>query len=238
MPISNKIGNRVINVESGQDVIVLTENGQSADSINSIQVGGASGGDAFTQYNVSGINNWFRGCDNSDSDGYIISSTAVGSNNVLRSSTVGNINLPQQCVFFAYIPSNVTNTTGAGATYTLVNYTVTTNVSSSFNGTTGVFTAPQDGIYLLYCCVQMTALTAAMTDMSVRVWPQTIGTEINAGSVMTSGTTAMANVGLIRNMTAGQTATTQVQILNGAGNTATLVGSSNPVSYMMAALIA
>jgi hypothetical protein len=58
--------------------------------------GGASGGDAFTRYTITGVTDWSAGADNSDGDAYVItpSTTPGGTTNGLRISTAGAVTIP------------------------------------------------------------------------------------------------------------------------------------------------
>jgi hypothetical protein len=58
--------------------------------------GGASGGDAFSRYTITGATDWSAGADNSDGDAYVItpSTTPGGATNGLRISTAGAVTIP------------------------------------------------------------------------------------------------------------------------------------------------
>jgi len=58
--------------------------------------GGASGGDAFTRYTVTGVTDWSTGADNSDGDAYVItpSTTPGGATNGLKITTGGAVTIP------------------------------------------------------------------------------------------------------------------------------------------------
>lgn len=62
----------------------------SADAHIRMKVNGASGGDPHLIFNVSGVQSWTAGIDNSDSDAFVIGSDAQpGTNNRLRILTTG-----------------------------------------------------------------------------------------------------------------------------------------------------
>lgn len=72
-----------------------TSNTASSDAELLVSVGGASGGDAMTRYNIAGVLNWAHGIDNSDSDAYVIAASgALGSSNVVRITTAGAVSIP------------------------------------------------------------------------------------------------------------------------------------------------
>jgi hypothetical protein len=98
MAINNSINNTVGGSNSGAtNTFTVTNSSNTASSVahEVISVGGASAGDAFTTYTVTGVTNWSLGIDNSDSDNFILSaSTALGTTNVLTATTAGAV----QCV--------------------------------------------------------------------------------------------------------------------------------------------
>ncbi len=124
-----------------------TSNTASSNATQFITVAGTSAGDAQVQYAVAGTTTWTEGVDNSDSDAFVLSaSNALGTTNVIHASTAGQINYPLQPVFFATM-TTVTDVTGDGTNYTLLWDLEIFDVGG--NLTTGVFTAPVTGRYLL-----------------------------------------------------------------------------------------
>lgn len=74
--------------------IVHGSNTASSNVTFQATVAGASGGDPATKYTVSGVADWSIGLDNSDSDAFVISSgTALGTNNVFRSASNGDLTI-------------------------------------------------------------------------------------------------------------------------------------------------
>lgn len=126
--------------------------------------GGASAGDPFHTFTITGATSFSLGLDNSASDAFVISaSTALGTTNVMSVSTAGEINYPLQPAFLAYNSSTRTNKVGngAGSIYTLGTDALTEiyDQNSDFN-TNGTFTAPvtgkykfDGGVYLVGCTV-------------------------------------------------------------------------------------
>ncbi len=83
-------GNSLISVTNSDNT-----NGSSHAQFQVIS-GGASGGDAFVRYSISGVTTWSEGIDNSDSDAFVITPTSTpgGAANGLRISTAGAVSIP------------------------------------------------------------------------------------------------------------------------------------------------
>jgi len=79
---------------SGGSVIVSTTNSSNTANSNArvtASVAGSSAGDPYILYDISGVQNWTEGVDNSDSDKFKISaSSALGTNDRLIIDTSGN----------------------------------------------------------------------------------------------------------------------------------------------------
>jgi hypothetical protein len=222
---------------SGADVSITTSNTSNTASSTAsyyATVAGGTAGDAQTQYSVSGTTTWTQGIDNSDSDAFVIAaSTALGTTNVVHGSTAGEINYPLQPAFLAWLATNDTNATGAGALYTLGGGNALTEVfdqNSDFN-TNGTFTSPVTGRYYLSCGIQFLSITAAMTFGLLQ-----IGTsnrfyqmlQINAAASRTLSVADALNFAgsVLADMDAGDTATVTAQLSTGAGNTVTIGGTN------------
>jgi hypothetical protein len=87
--------------------------------------GGASGGDAFSRYDISGVTSWSAGIDNSSADSYKISSSAtLGTNDRFSITTAGNV------TFFA--PTSGNSVTIGGFVGALVNLIEASSVNTGF----------------------------------------------------------------------------------------------------------
>lgn len=91
---------RVIDINASSSSIVgfrifNTSNAStSAHARYEMTTGGASGGDPYTAYTINGVTNWSQGIDNSDSDSYKISESAVlGTNDrfILRTGGLASV---------------------------------------------------------------------------------------------------------------------------------------------------
>jgi hypothetical protein len=150
----------------GTNSVIVSNTSNTASSRANItaSVGGTSSEDASFSSVITGGQTWSWGGDNSDSDAFVISANAsLGTTNIMRSASTGEINYPLQSCFLAYLASADNNRTGAGTAYTLGTNTALTEVydqNSDFN-TNGTFTAPVTGRYHMDGCGYMTGCTVA-----------------------------------------------------------------------------
>lgn len=209
-PINNTIGASNSGVTNTLSVTNASNTASSQAQVN-VTVGGTSAGDAYTTYTVSGTTNWSQGVDNSDSDAYVLAaSTALGTTNVWRAATAGQITMPLQPTFLAYLSaSTANNVTGDGTQYTVICDTETTDVGGNYNNSTGVFTAPVTGNYLLNFTATYQNLTSGHTNNQIRIITTSatfLGSFFGFGASGLGGTYG-ASMSVICPMTAGDTAT-------------------------------
>lgn len=96
--------------------ITNTENATATSNCElQLVTGGASGGDPFIHFNISGTTDWSIGADNSDSDKLVISaSSALGTSNALTITTAGLVTFAGSIVITGK-QKNLTVSTGAGS---------------------------------------------------------------------------------------------------------------------------
>lgn len=160
---------------------------------------------------------------------------------------VGRFRSPTQPAFSAWQNGNQTNATGAGTEYFLGTTTDLTEIfdqNSNFTHTTGVFESPVNGIYFLSTTIFVSSITAAMTTgqtffrTSNRIY---LGSNLNCAAARTvagSADTYQFMCTVLADMDVGDTATSSVNITGGAGNTATINGSTNAVTMFCGQLLA
>jgi hypothetical protein len=145
--------------------IVCSNTTNAANSAATIlaQVAGGTAADAKHQASINGGQVWSWGLDNSDSDAFALSSNAsLGTTNVIRvKPTTGEVNLPLQPAFNAYLSATQNNKTGAGTDYTIIFDTELYDIGNNYNNGTGTFTAPVTGIYRFSAGVLATGCTIA-----------------------------------------------------------------------------
>jgi len=118
-------------------------------------------GDSYIQYSTAGVAKWRTGNDATD-DSYRISTGSLGtSDSIIMSSS--NITKPLQCSFSAYKSSTSSNVTGDNTKFTIIEDTVSWNIGSGYDNSTGIFTAPETAIYLFTGSLDMLGLTSAIT---------------------------------------------------------------------------
>lgn len=169
--ISNSINNKVGGSNSGATNTFTIDNASNtASSAANVvcTVGGTSSADATYQAVVSGTTTWTWGVDNSDSDAFVIAaSSALGTTNVMRVATTGEINFPLQSAFLAYASGDVTDQSGDGTTYTCAFDTEVFDQNGDFASNT--FTAPVTGRYQLSAGISTFNNTAAITTHAIQI---------------------------------------------------------------------
>lgn len=76
----------------------------------------------------------------------------------------GIVTFTNQVAFEAYQSTTINNVTGDGTTYLIPFDTVWYDTHSNYDASTGVFTAPVDGIYMLSATVSISSFTSSMTN--------------------------------------------------------------------------
>lgn len=201
-----------------------SSNTASSNTLLNLTVAGSSAGDAFSTYTVSGVTNWSQGVDNSNSDAFVTSaSTALGTTDTHICTTTGHWTQPLHACFAAENTVNDTNQTGNGATVTVQFNSEFFDQGNNFSANT--FTAPVTGKYLLETHVYVSSITTAMTvwQLDIVTTARTYRWEYTNNQSLNKTFTGC----VVANMSAGDTAVVKITGLNGAGNTAGIVGSAS-----------
>jgi len=151
----------------------------------------------------------------------------------------GNLTLPKQPAFLVYKSSDSTNQTGAGAQITINFDTEVFDQSSNFaSGTT--FTAPVTGMYLFSMLVSFSSLSSSMDVGKLRLVTsnRTYIFELDAFNTVAIGANGGIIGSVIADMDAADTATVTLTIEDGAGNTATISGSTSMITSFSGYLVA
>lgn len=161
--INNTIG---ASISGATNSLTITNpsNTASSSARELITVGGASAGDPLTTWTVDSTTTWSLGIDNSDGDSLKINnSSALGSGDCWVMTTAGQRTLPLQSVFSCTSSGTVSNVTGDGTIYPIINDNVSLNINSNYSGGTGVYTAPVDGIYYFFLRSQFSVTSFSFT---------------------------------------------------------------------------
>lgn len=199
-------------------------------------VGGATAGDPIHSFSVSGVTNLSYGLDNSDGDAFVWSpSLSLGTNNRLRLSTDGEFQYPTQPAFYARRNTTATNVTGAGATYTVIFDTEETDRNADYNPATGVLTSTLALMWTFSVVLTFTGLAAANTSCSINLVTTTRSIQLFTGNIGAlrdpANNLVMAWGGITVPMVATNTASVQVTINGGGGNTVSVLGSAGPNTF-------
>lgn len=220
---------------SGADVSVTasnTSNTASSTATLYATVAGTSANDPRTQYAVGATTTWTQGIDNSDSDAFVTSaSTALGTTNVMRMSTAGEVTSPLQPAFLAYRSANVSNVTGAGTVYTPVFDSEIFDQGGDYNAASGIFTAPVTGRYHFSFGVGMFGLAVTMTDCTLALVTSNRTYNLYEGNPFVAADPGASQEFIgstYADMDANDTAIVNITISNAAGDTADLDGGSAP----------
>jgi len=109
---------------------------------------GASG-DSFIQYEIDGTGYYRMGVDSADENKFKISYGSTFGNDYLVIDSDGARTLPHQSSFLAHLSTPVLNVTGDDSTYYIICDSEVWDLNSDYDHTTGIFTAPVDGTYIV-----------------------------------------------------------------------------------------
>jgi len=187
-------------------------------AVDQIIAGGSSAGDPSVRWTLTSVQDWSAGIDNSDSDAWVLSaSSALGTTNVMRASTSGQLNYPLQPAFSANLSATASNVTGDATAYTILCNTEQYDVGSNYNTTTGTFTAPVTGKYRFAANLTLSTLGAGHTSGNLALTTTSTTYNLsssNYGAIRNSNNALIINASYPANMTAGDTATLVVTVSN------------------------
>ena len=136
------------------------------------QTGGTSGGDSIVRIAQGTTQSYCWGIDHTDatnisarmkSGSNATTAPSSGDTTVWSMTKGGSRTLPAQPCIKVKLSGDVTNVTGDGTAYTVIFDSVITDQQSNYNNSTGIFTAPIAGMYLVTAGVTFTGLTALDT---------------------------------------------------------------------------
>jgi fibronectin-binding autotransporter adhesin len=204
------------------------------------QVAGGTAADATYQSTISGGQAWTWGLDNSDSDAFALAGSAtLGSTNVMRVSTAGEINFPLQPAFLAYVNTAIPNVVGDATVYTIIFDTEVYDQNGDFNLGTSTFTAPVTGKYHFDFGVLITGGTS-ISAMNGQIVTTALTYQKGGFSSVTLTTAALIHSTVTVPMTAGDTATFAIVSTDSGGKVDDVAGvtGSNPRTWVNGWLVA
>lgn len=131
--------------------------------------------------------------------------------------------------FSAYLSADTGGVTGAGTAYTVLFDTELYDNGGVYTPGTGTFTAPVTGLYQLSFSVRMEGVTAAMTNGYLQLTAAGNTWRYGETNPGVGGTRAWCASQLV-SMAATNTATVQIFLANGAGNTANVAGAATLIT--------
>jgi hypothetical protein len=191
--------------------------------------------DTFISFHGVCTYEYAMGVDNSDSDKFKISGSALGTNDKLIIDSTGAVSMPLQPAVYA-TGSNDPNNTGAGSESTIT-FTERFDQNADFNGTT-TFTAPVTGRYQFNVSATMGGITCSMTcgNLQLKIANLTQRHHVHAfNSFPPTQQVYTQAINVLADMDASDTATATITISNGGGNTADIENGSTFFSVYLVA---
>lgn len=189
----------------------------SSSAVFIASTGGTSAGDPYSRYAVGTTRSYASGIDTSDSQKYKINTDASGTTtpssgtNIYTMTSGGNRTLPLNSCVSADLNSTVANATGDGTVVGPVIFDVDTgnffDQNSNYNTTTGLFTVPVTGRYLISAAVTLQDLTASHTSGYISIgtpgFAQFMINTIAPGTIRSSANEATVQITAIVSLGAG-----------------------------------
>lgn len=199
-----------------------------------VTTGGASAGDPFHTYTVTGATSFSTGIDNSASDAFKISaSTALGTTDTFIMTTAGERTMPLQPAFLAYKSAQTDNQTGDGSVYNIVADTEIYDQGSDYDNTTGIFVAPVTGRYFFAASITATSFTALFTSLQ-HIFSASNrdfnGVILNPGTVMNGLGNVCTNIAVFVDMDAADICLSKFTV-SGSTKTIDIYGQAGTALY-------
>ena len=131
-----------------------------------LSIGGAAAADSKIVFDGN-AQDYHIGLDDSADDLVIGLGSTLGTTTHMAFDETGAITKPLQPSFLCLKDGTASDVTGDGTVYTIAGWTETIDRNADFNNTSGVFTAPVTGLYLLTLTVYVQGFTTSHADNQV-----------------------------------------------------------------------
>lgn len=205
-------------------LIENTDTSGTGGSRVSLSVGGSSAGDPTLIYNADDDDYYAFGIDNSDDDLFKISgSNVLGTTDLFIMTSDGELTLPLQSSVASY-SAGATNVTGAGTLYTVVFSNESFDQNGNFDGTS-TFTAPLEGSYYISTTIGIGGVSSAMTEglLTINTSNRDYFHYFNAANYRNNANNEGVSLSIQADMDTSDTATIEITLSNGAGDTADIL---------------
>mgnify|MGYP001354304484 CR=1 FL=1 len=239
MASTNSIGNRIVNNVPGENAELLIENTSNTANSNAIlHLSTQAGAAAQNKFTLPTIVSWSTGLNSSGL--YEIKSST---NTAWLVNSDYNITRPSTDAFSATLAGNTAACTGDGTVYNIGSAIGATpypynppsiNTRGSFDPNSGIFTASENGIYLLSGVIRAGSVSTAMTSgyMDINYTAGIKRFAVMNGANRSAGTDFIWCGTVFAKMTAGQTAYMRVSLSNST-KTAIVTGSGTMFSGVL-----
>jgi hypothetical protein len=160
--------------------------------------------------------------------------------NITSTGNLGNqLNTTRSCVL-AYVSSNINNVTGDATVYTIIFDSTKFDQNSNFNTSTGVFTAPVTGRYLVTTFVTLGSLSALHTGLTFVLVTTTTNyglvQSLNPGVIRDTGNNLTVTSSIVVPLSATNTAQLNMGV-SGSTKTVGILGNASPFSTFSITLL-
>ena len=232
----------VLNSGSGSTDFKVESSATSGSTPARVILRTGDGNTADTWISFHGVNTYEYsvGVDNSDSDKFKISGSALGTNDKFIIDPIGAITMPLQPSFLAFNSADNANVTGNGTEVTVEFNTEVFDQNADYNNSTDTFTAPVTGRYLFAGAVTVGGMAA---DSASTGYVKITASNRSARHTFDTGSSANAAGGgafaCIVDMDAADTCLIKFSISGVGGDTADIKGDSSLMqTYFSGQLVA
>ncbi|PHR02363.1 MAG: hypothetical protein COB29_13975 [Sulfitobacter sp.] len=147
---------------------------------------------------------------------YMRTSDYGGSAAYVLDATSEGVLMSQQCRFLAHTSTTLNNVTGDGTYYTVVFGVERYDTGANFASSTGVFTAPRAGKYLLKAGLRMSGITSDMDSVNLRITTSNMDYQRYSADTNDLAEHSYIDHSVVADMDAGDTAYVRVAISGGS----------------------